>query len=54
MKRQNGMSKSKIKKMNLFPRHLIKLKYRINSLIFYGLYFNLKLKNNINIRIRIW
>ena len=40
--------------MNLLHRQWIKLKYRINSLIFYGLYFDLKLKNNINIRIRIW
>jgi len=40
--------------MNLYKNHWIKLRYRINSLIFYGLYFDLKLKNNINIRIRIW
>lgn len=40
--------------MNLLSKHWTKLKYRINSLIFYGLYFDLKLKSNINIRIRIW
>ena len=40
--------------MNLLSKHWIKLKYLINSLIFYGLYFDLKLKNNLNIIIRIW
>jgi len=40
--------------MNLLSKHWIKLNYRINSLIFCGLYFDLRLKNNINIRIRIW
>jgi len=50
----NNMVGHSLKKMNLFNRHWIKLNYRINLLIFYGLYFDLRLKNNINIRIRIW